>query len=243
MFDFIHESFTGGSTEVYKPYGKDIKCYDVNSLYPTAMKYNMFPVGEITQFQGNIDWLYKLDPEFLKRQTYWIGDASVSTFKDLDKPYIQVNHLDKSNGLIGKRTIAPDGSWNMKINSIEYYNALKDYNIKINSGFEARDIFSEYISKIKGFPKDVAFDTMKSLLVKDSTVDLNHVKWFRNVSESQITLRDQLYKLSASGSKRDFIYNSDNLAIGTKFKIVDSHKFSPKEDESKGSNYEFYIKI
>jgi hypothetical protein len=399
IYDFIHESFTGGSTEVYKPEGTNIYCYDVNSLYPSSMKYNKFPVGNIVQFQGNIDWLYKLDPAYNKENSYWIGDAEVSTIKDLHKPYLQINHLTKDNGLVGRRTISPNGTFNMKINSPEYYNAVeinKDYNIKINSGFlfEAKDIFSQYvdevyqikkdnsksspmyliskllmnslygrfamkpinhiskyidrdedifnfienniildyqdidketifisyqpknkdniegtegggddfknsiaiasavtsysrvfmsqfkneslyytdtdsifidkeldsklintklgafkleytfkeivflgpkiyagittdgkyIAKIKGFkkPSSVPFDVMKSLLVKDSNVKLNHKKWFRNISESEILMKDQLYELSKTYSKRTFIYK-DNIAIDTEaLKLVNN---------------------
>jgi hypothetical protein len=58
IFDFIHDSFTGGSTEMYIPYAgeaQNIKCYDVNGLYPSSMKYNKYPTGNIIQFQGNIN--------------------------------------------------------------------------------------------------------------------------------------------------------------------------------------------
>ena len=34
LFNFIKESYFGGITEVYKPYGKDLIYIDVNSLYP-----------------------------------------------------------------------------------------------------------------------------------------------------------------------------------------------------------------
>lgn len=42
----IKQSYTGGSTDMYIPYGENIWCYDVNSLYPTAMKQYKFPVGK-----------------------------------------------------------------------------------------------------------------------------------------------------------------------------------------------------
>ena len=46
IFDFIRQSYTGGSTDMYIPYGKNIRCYDVNSLYPSMMKNNEFPIGD-----------------------------------------------------------------------------------------------------------------------------------------------------------------------------------------------------
>lgn len=130
IMDYIRESFTGGSTDVYIPYGKNIYWYDVNSLYPTMMKENPFPIGEMIQFQGDIKWLYKFDPQFNNKNTYWIADVNVQTKKDLYIPYLQINHISN----ISKRTISPNGSFTMKINSPEYNNAVhnKDYDITVN---------------------------------------------------------------------------------------------------------------
>ena len=57
VYDFIKDSYTGGSTDMFIPYGKNIKCYDVNSLYPSVMRNNLFPVGKIMQFEGDINIL------------------------------------------------------------------------------------------------------------------------------------------------------------------------------------------
>lgn len=43
--NFLRASFTGGITDVFKPYGEDLEYYDVNSLYPSAMEEFM-PIGE-----------------------------------------------------------------------------------------------------------------------------------------------------------------------------------------------------
>lgn len=72
-------SYTGGHTDVYIPYGENIKHYDVNSLYPHSMLMNKLPIGTIIQFQGDIKWLYQLDERYIKENTYWIGDANVKT--------------------------------------------------------------------------------------------------------------------------------------------------------------------
>jgi len=122
VFDFISKSFTGGSTDMFKPYGENIRCYDVNSLYPYIMKTSLFPVGIIRKFIGDITILNNI---------YWIGDCDISTKKDLYQPYLQL-HANIKNGM---RTISPNGSFNMILNSPEYFNSLKDYNIKINHGY------------------------------------------------------------------------------------------------------------
>jgi DNA polymerase elongation subunit (family B) len=46
----IKESYYGGITEVYKPYGKNIHSFDVNSLYPHSMKKYPMPVGKPEYF-------------------------------------------------------------------------------------------------------------------------------------------------------------------------------------------------
>nr|UKQ56109.1 DNA polymerase family B [Taiwanofungus camphoratus]WRO45216.1 DNA polymerase family B [Taiwanofungus sp. YW-2023a] len=136
-FIFIKESFTGGSTENYIPYGTNIHVYDVNSLYPSIMKNYLFPVGTINKFTGDISIL---SPDNL----YWIGDVEVETKKDLYAPYLQIRRHN-GNGL---RTISPNGSFDMKINSPEYYNALKYYDFTINSCyfFKKGDIFSKFVT-------------------------------------------------------------------------------------------------
>jgi len=50
----IKDSYTGGSVDVFKPYGKNIKGYDVNSLYPYIMKYCKMPVATVKYFTADI---------------------------------------------------------------------------------------------------------------------------------------------------------------------------------------------
>jgi hypothetical protein len=139
IFDFISKSFTGGSTDMFKPYGKNIRCYDVNSLYAYIMKTNKFPVGIIRKFIGDITILNDQD-------YYWFADSEISTKKDLYQPYLQL-HIKTKKGM---RTISPNGSFNMILNSSEYFNSLKDYNIKINEGyfFDAENIFYDFIEDL-----------------------------------------------------------------------------------------------
>src|SRR5258708_4215629 len=53
----IRQGYTGGSVDIYIPeskVGKKIKCYDVNSLYPSQMHSQLMPVGIPNYFNGNI---------------------------------------------------------------------------------------------------------------------------------------------------------------------------------------------
>jgi hypothetical protein len=59
IYDFIKQSYFGGRVDVFKPYGENIEGYDVNSLYPSQMKYFDMPVGAPAYFEGDIT---KLEP-------------------------------------------------------------------------------------------------------------------------------------------------------------------------------------
>jgi len=164
VYEFIKESYTGGSTEMYKPAppkGTKIHCYDVNGLYPSRMKTWEMPVGVIRQFEGDITILDKDKDKY-----YWIGDAQVSTKKDLYQPYLQIP-FKIGNGF---RTVAPNGLFRMKINSPEYHNALKDYNIQVRSGFlfDKKNIFFDYISSMyelrSRYPKNHPMNLIAKLL-------------------------------------------------------------------------------
>lgn len=153
VFDFLRESFTGGSTEMYRPHGRDINCYDANSLYPSVMAHNKFPTGKTYEFIGDIELLYQLEPSiWTTDNSYFIADAQVETIKDLYQPYLQVNHLGKEQGFSENRTIAPNGSFNMKINSCEYQNGIVrgDYKITSKQGYLwfSKSIFKDFVNEI-----------------------------------------------------------------------------------------------
>ena len=101
------------------------------------MEANKFPVGSTYEFTGDINLLYQLDGIWTVENSYFIADSFVESTKDLDQPYLQVNHLGKEQGFAEQRTIAPNGSFNMKINSCEYHNAVNrgDYNISTTQGY------------------------------------------------------------------------------------------------------------
>ena len=71
------------------------------------------------------------------------------------------------------------------------------------------------IAKVKGYKnaKEINFDDFKSLLNKNKIfLELNHDKWYRDLSNSNITIKKQLYKLMITENKRKIIYDelSDN---------------------------------
>nr|YP_010561574.1 hypothetical protein OSR58_mgp16 [Ganoderma flexipes]UYX56945.1 hypothetical protein [Ganoderma flexipes] len=148
VFTWLKDSYTGGSTDMYVPYGINIRVYDGNALYPSQMKMNKFPCGPIYLFEGDITILDK-------ESTYFIADSTVKTKKDLKIPYLQIHH--KINGSL--RTISPNGTFEMKIHSPEYYNSLEDYDISIRNGyyFKSEFLFNDFVEELfkqrQSYPK------------------------------------------------------------------------------------------
>jgi hypothetical protein len=79
------------------------------------------------------------------------------------------------------------------------------------------------ITKIKGFKNPISFNSLKSLLIKDSKLDLNQEKWFKSISEGNISVRNQIYSLMVTDNKRQLIYDK-HILIGTKPYIIDGNK-------------------
>jgi len=76
------------------------------------------------------------------------------------------------------------------------------------------------ITKVKGYKNKIALEELKSLLVKDSSLEIKQELWFKKLKEGNITLKDQIYTLHTTDSKRQLIYENNKL-IGTKpYKIL-----------------------
>jgi hypothetical protein len=101
MFEFMKDGYTGGHVDVYKPYGKNVGVYDVNSLYPNEMKNSFMPSGNPIYFEGDI-------LTYLENRPFGIFEVEVEAPKDLNVPILQVK-LKTENG--GVRTISPLGKF------------------------------------------------------------------------------------------------------------------------------------
>lgn len=53
FYNQIKGAYSGGHVDLYRPYGKNLYCYDINSLYPTVMRDNKYPVGPSLYFKGS----------------------------------------------------------------------------------------------------------------------------------------------------------------------------------------------
>src|SRR5882724_1568891 len=136
---FIRKSYTGGSTDMIIPLpDKDelVYVYDVNSLYPSQMAKHSFPIGKAIHF-NNL--------EEVPGGCIWFAKVVVTSLKDLEIPYLQIQHKG--------RTISPLGSFEMTISSVEYYNAVanNDYSFNIIEGYyfeKTLPIFKGYVEEL-----------------------------------------------------------------------------------------------
>lgn len=107
MYEFIKKSYTGGSVDVYKPKpssNKKVYRYDVNSLYPYAMKQYPMPVNDPTYFEGDI--LQNYDPE---NKPFGIFEVYIIAPSQIKYPLLQ--QRVKTGKFKFPRTVACIGSW------------------------------------------------------------------------------------------------------------------------------------
>lgn len=82
------------------------------------------------------------------------------------------------------------------------------------------------IYKVKGLSKDVklSYSEFIQLLIKDTLISKIQNKWFRSISESTIYINETLYTIQQTKNKRELVYNSSNILIGTKPFIISENK-------------------
>nr|YP_010689748.1 DNA polymerase type B domain-containing protein [Erysiphe quercicola]WBR75374.1 DNA polymerase type B domain-containing protein [Erysiphe quercicola] len=155
VYDDIRKSYFGGITEVYKPEGKDLYYYDVNSLYPYAA-LNPMP-GCIASYDNNINTRIDKDSDLFG---FFYCEIQTSNLYYGLLPY-------HSNGII-----MPNGAWRWWYFSEELkFAALHGYSITVIKGYyfnQEIDVFKEYVNhfyKIKSTTKNmVEKQVSKSLL-------------------------------------------------------------------------------
>jgi hypothetical protein len=160
IFNDISKSYTGGSTDMFKPFGKNIFSYDVNSLYAYIMSKFDMPIGNIKFFEGNI---LKIEPK-----AFGFFECKVIAPKNIKHPILQIK-CDTGKGV---RTISPIGSWTSVYFSEEIFNAMKfGYKFEILRGytFDRKNIFKNYIADLtkinQSYNKDEPLYLISQLLM------------------------------------------------------------------------------
>jgi DNA polymerase type B, organellar and viral len=139
MYNFLKKGYTGGSVDVFKPYGKNIYRYDVNSLFPFVMKEYDMPTGQPIWFEGDI-----LNKE---NNPFGFFEANITSPKENIIPLLQLRYKTKN----GMKTLSPLGNWSYVYFSEELYNSkIKNYRFKPLRGyiFKKRKVFKEFVETI-----------------------------------------------------------------------------------------------
>jgi hypothetical protein len=79
------------------------------------------------------------------------------------------------------------------------------------------------LTKVKGYKDHLKYSDLKTLLVKDKSLELIHEKWFRNISEGNIKIKNQIYTLLPTENKRKLIY-VNSILNETKPFVIDINK-------------------
>nr|YP_010852515.1 DNA polymerase [Aureoboletus raphanaceus]WGL38744.1 DNA polymerase [Aureoboletus raphanaceus] len=144
IYNFIKSAYTGGAVDVYKPYGKNIYRYDVNSLYPYIMKNNPMPIGDPTYIEGDTKAIESIIKDNSK---FSFVEVDVDCSNELNYPLLLTRY--KSSNSSGYRSIAPVGNWKGVYTSIEINRALElGYKFSFHKAiyFDSKIIFNDYVN-------------------------------------------------------------------------------------------------
>lgn len=226
----IRESYSGGSVDVYKPYGKNIIGYDVNSLYPFVMKNMQMPVGVPTYFEGDITQFEDISNKL------GFFEVQVKAPDNLKHPILQV----KLKTDAGIRTVSPLGCWTGWYFSEEINNAKTfGYEFKINKGylFDKANIFNDYIETLYEIKKTSHKDEPmyliskllmnslygrfgmnqileKSIIINDDEIDLL-IDDHTITEQTQLSNNKSLINLYSDNDKYNFNTDNINVAIAS----------------------------
>ncbi|KAF6175175.1 hypothetical protein GIB67_022856 [Kingdonia uniflora] len=90
--EFFRSDYYGGHVDMYKPYGKNLYYYDVNSLYPFVMKTYPMPCGTPV-WNGNIQGIDL-------SEIFGIVQAYIITPKNIDKPFLSIRNKNVLNTIL-----------------------------------------------------------------------------------------------------------------------------------------------
>jgi hypothetical protein len=101
--------------------------------------------------------------------------------------------------------------------------SLKSYNIEFRDSLLMLPNSIAKLAKAFQVEDPISFNSLKSLLLKDSKLDLNQEKWFKSISDGSISVKNQIYSLMATDNKRQLIYDK-HMLLGTKPYTIDNSK-------------------
>jgi hypothetical protein len=146
---------------------------------------------------------FKNNPDF---NLYYSDTDSIYIDKPLDESFI-------SNTILGKLKLENICKKAIFLSPKVYYLQTED---------------NKVIYKVKGLKHEVELtkNDFESLLYKDAFLEKNQNKWFRNLSEGQINILEQVYTLKVTENKRKLIYKNSRLVSTKAYKIDETKDIS-----------------
>lgn len=218
----IKHAYYGGAVDVYRALGKNLKYYDINSLYPFVMANNKYPIGGCISFKG----------EKPLNDIFGIIHAKITTPNNLFVPFLPYK--------IHGNTLTPLGNWTGWYCSEELkYAESIGYQIEIIEGYhweEKKSIFKDYVNKIYNlrltFDKSDPRNTICKLL-------LNSL--YGRFGMSPIQFDYKIFTYPEMTTMEYFNYTKDNHNI-LKFEGIDIEMIG-KEIYNNRMNVKTYQKI
>ena len=162
-FKDIFKSYFGGAVDMYIPSnenGKQLYWYDVNSLYPSEMKNNKYPVSLLGHFKGDISNKIEYSSLFTNEENVGFYKVKI-TAPSIKHPIIPT----RLNG----RTIFPEGNWTGWYYSEELKNAVRfGYKYEILEGyiFSSATIFDKFVEKLSEMKENAESGSATYLIAK-----------------------------------------------------------------------------
>lgn len=99
--------------------------------------------------------------------------------------------------------------------------APKVYGAKLKNG--------ESFTKVKGYKNSLPYDKLKTLLPRNSKLELKQDKWIKNYNKGNIKINHTVYSLKATDNKRMLVIKN-NKFVDTKPYIIDYNKNISKKN-------------
>jgi phage antirepressor YoqD-like protein len=210
VYDFMRQSYTGGSTDMFIPTNLDnelVYGYDVNSLYPYVMANCKLPSGKPTYFEGDIT--------LHDKEAFGFFYCKVNAPKDLLHPIIQL-HIKTKGGI---RTIAPTGTFETMLFSEEMNNAIKlGYTFEILWGytFEKQYIFKDYVESLYNMRLTYSKDNPMNYICKILMNSLYGKFGMNDLFDTCIVIENEnLDKAIGNNLVKEVIEIGDNFIVKT----------------------------
>nr|YP_009693758.1 hypothetical protein [Inonotus obliquus]BBN21284.1 hypothetical protein [Inonotus obliquus] len=225
IYNVLVKSYFGGHVDLYVPESnskftvneiKDkiksqntadlelVNSYDINALYPSVMKDNLYPTDLIGHFKGDITLMDEYQVKF------GIYKVKVNVPIDIKHPILPIHQEGKA--------IYPTGNWIGWYTSVEIENAMKfGYKFEVLEGFifDTEDLFSKFVTDLYNirlkYPKTHPMNYIIKLL-------MNSLYGRFGINPNLLSYKFVNRKNFNSSSYEDWIDFGDFILVGNKDK-------------------------